>query len=271
VIGVACSLFSYSSRTGILQTLRRTLAQRNYVTFFADTGIGAADVSETIEEIARLNAEGVILLADTPCPDSVRQLSASIPLILVSPFRLEGVPTLLLDHRSAVERLTLDLAAKEHSRMMFCTWDPVADGAKIAGFNAVVERDGLSGEVVNLPRARNAVAGFVQEHIEMFDRSSAFLAGHDRLAAALIHALREAGRSVPEDGSVAGFGDTEIARLITPQLTTLRPPREEVGAHAVEMLVERVAGRSVEGRVLVPELVERGSTGVCLEVSESSV
>lgn len=59
-----------------------------------------------------------------------------------------------------------------------------------------------------------------------------------------------------------GFDDMKIARLATPALTSVRPPREEAGTQAVEMLLERVAGRSVEGRVLVPEVVVRESTAV---------
>ena len=60
----------------------------------------------------------------------------------------------------------------------------------------------------------------------------------DKIAIGAIDALKEAGLSVPDDISIIGFDDIEIARYITPKLTTIRQDRDEIGKTPVDLLVE---------------------------------
>ncbi|CAM5710472.1 LacI family transcriptional regulator OS=Streptomyces alboniger OX=132473 GN=CP975_09905 PE=4 SV=1 [Streptomyces alboniger] len=62
---------------------------------------------------------------------------------------------------------------------------------------------------------------------------TAVFAGDDRAAAAAIRALREYGLRVPEDMSVVGYNDDPVAADITPGLTTVHIPAEELGRTAV--------------------------------------
>lgn len=80
---------------------------------------------------------------------------------------------------------------------------------------------------------------------------------------AAIHALRSRGPRVPDDVSVVGCDDVELAPYATPPLTTVRISFKVIGAAAVRLLIGRLGdpGR-VPGRVAPPvELVVRGSTG----------
>jgi DNA-binding LacI/PurR family transcriptional regulator len=63
---------------------------------------------------------------------------------------------------------------------------------------------------------------------------------NDLTALALLRVLREAGLRVPEDVSVVGFDDLQIATLTDPPLTTIRVERERLGAMAVQRLAERI-------------------------------
>ncbi len=79
------------------------------------------------------------------------------------------------------------------------------------------------------------------------------------ISTALRHGLR-----VPEDLSVVGFDDTEIATTIWPQLTTVRQPIAEMAATAVELLsrhaVESAPYEDAHAaRLLDVEIVERGT------------
>jgi LacI family transcriptional regulator len=76
----------------------------------------------------------------------------------------------------------------------------------------------------------------------------------------VLHAARQLGVRVPEDLSVVGFDDFEIARRLWPSLTTIRTPTREIG----RLAVERLMGRGDEGREpkdRLPALVVRESTG----------
>lgn len=91
----------------------------------------------------------------------------------------------------------------------------------------------------------------------------AVFAGNDVMAVGCLAALTEAGVSVPDRIAVAGFDDVPIARYVTPALTTMRVHIAELGAQALETLVETIADPAAPGtpaRMLTPELVVRQST-----------
>ncbi len=85
-------------------------------------------------------------------------------------------------------------------------------------------------------------------------------AQNDYLALGAVRAVREKGLSIPEDVSVVGFDDTIPARLSDPQLSSIRPPFQEMGRQAVRLLLEQAAGAPVSACPLLPcTLVQRQS------------
>ncbi|MFI5916722.1 LacI family DNA-binding transcriptional regulator [Dactylosporangium sp. NPDC051541] len=94
------------------------------------------------------------------------------------------------------------------------------------------------------------------------DRPTAILCGDDLQALGVYEAARRAGLRVPEDLSVVGFDDVEVARWCGPPLTTVRQPFSGMGRAAAEMVLRLAAGQPVEPpRVeLATSLVIREST-----------
>ncbi len=94
-------------------------------------------------------------------------------------------------------------------------------------------------------------------------RPTAIFAGNDALAIGAMRALREAGLRIPQDISIAGFDDIDIAPLLSPPLTTVYQPKYEMGQAAVEILLRRLRGEDggvAEHRVLGTRLIIREST-----------
>ncbi len=86
--------------------------------------------------------------------------------------------------------------------------------------------------------------------------------GDDEAAVGVLLALREAGIHVPEDVSVVGFDDQRMSPYLSPPLTTVRAPTEEVGRTATLHLLRLIAGQEVEPLTLLPtEIVIRRSCG----------
>ncbi len=101
--------------------------------------------------------------------------------------------------------------------------------------------------------------------LELLNRQPGFtavFAGSDRAAHGAIKALRTRGVRIPDDVSVVGFDDDEIASLEEPPLTTVRMPTEEVGARCVLMLNDVIRGGALPEQPtwLPAELVVREST-----------
>lgn len=91
----------------------------------------------------------------------------------------------------------------------------------------------------------------------------AFIAGNDLSAIGCMKALQNTGYNIPEDVSVVGFDDIEIAEYIKPSLTTVRNPIDQQGTYAIKLMLKMI-NENQEGRaeVLSCKLVPRNSSGV---------
>lgn len=90
----------------------------------------------------------------------------------------------------------------------------------------------------------------------------AIVALSDVLAVGVLHALRRAGRRVPEDVAVTGYDDLSFAPYLAPPLTSVRLPYEAMGRAAAAWLVSAARGQAEAPlrRVFQPELIVREST-----------
>jgi LacI family transcriptional regulator len=96
---------------------------------------------------------------------------------------------------------------------------------------------------------------------------TALFAASDPMAVGAIHYASRRGMSVPRDLSVIGFDDLRFGAFLNPPLSTVRLPLQEVGARAVERLMERISGRrEVVSDRLPIHLVVRESTALAKDL-----
>ena len=98
--------------------------------------------------------------------------------------------------------------------------------------------------------------------LDLPEPPTAMFAGSDESAAGVIEAARKRGLRVPEDLSVVGFDDTQVARRVSPPLTTVRQPLREMGGVALRTALRLAAGEKLDSHhvELATELVVRRST-----------
>lgn len=92
---------------------------------------------------------------------------------------------------------------------------------------------------------------------------TAIFAANDRMAVGCYEALKELGLRIPDDVSVIGYDDEEVARHLSPQLTTLVLPHRNMGRWAVEKALSLADSRREKYHVVKLEcpLIERASIG----------
>ncbi|PPA68537.1 LacI family DNA-binding transcriptional regulator [Jeotgalibacillus proteolyticus] len=96
--------------------------------------------------------------------------------------------------------------------------------------------------------------------IEKGNLPEAFFIASDSMALGALRALQEANIRVPEQIGIVSFNDIEIAQYTSPPLTTVKIPTEEMGRMGVKLMIDRLQGRELPLKVLVPaELVVRES------------
>jgi LacI family transcriptional regulator len=99
--------------------------------------------------------------------------------------------------------------------------------------------------------------------LQFSPRPTAIFAANDLVALGVLAALRELGLRCPEDVSLVGFDDLELASFTNPALTTVAQPAYQMGARAAALLFERLRGEEVPTHRIVMKatLKARDSTG----------
>jgi DNA-binding LacI/PurR family transcriptional regulator len=98
---------------------------------------------------------------------------------------------------------------------------------------------------------------------------TAIFCGNDEMAAGVLHAAREAGRSVPNELSVVGFDNVVMAKYTDPPLTTVGVEKEYLGRRAMSRLLELVEGTDemIKTEHVPVELIVRGTTARAKRIS----
>lgn len=175
----------------------------------------------------------------------------------------KNVPMVTVDYAGVARSIAGRLLASGHRRIAFVTGSrPVFTSLEhIAGYRQVLEEHGVPFDAgLVLYRDFTERGGYegCRQLLAGGRPFTAVCAGSDTIAIGVLHALKEAGRRVPEEVSVIGIGDIPPARYMAPPLTTMRIPRYEMGVRAVDIITAEAAAPE-HPVVLATELVERQS------------
>jgi LacI family transcriptional regulator len=141
----------------------------------------------------------------------------------------------------------------------------LAGDARLAGHRAALAKAGVLLTPDRLRHVEPTVAHGARAAAELLDlqpRPTAIVCFNDKVAVGTLQAARERGLRVPEDLSVAGFDDIDLAEATDPRLTTVRQPLQEMGSIAVTQLMRMLDGHRPEALhlELATTLVVRDST-----------
>jgi LacI family transcriptional regulator len=222
-----------------------------------------------VEQYARLlvgrGAEGLIFV------DTAIQHNYPVPAVAVAAHRhIEGVTNVMLDQGKAAELALGHLYKLGHRSIAFMRGQPFSSDSedRWRSIENAAKKLGLSIDrslVVQLDRdLTSPELGYpvVAQLLAAGKRFSALFSFNDVAAIGAIRALRDAQLRVPEDVSVMGFDDIRAAAFITPSLTTIRQPLEDMGRMAARIVLSRIRNQKEYGdQVAVePALMAREST-----------
>ena len=210
-------------------------------------------------------------------------LCVSVKNELISLYTLEraGIPAVVIDRipeqytKPAVifENIKAGLIAAEHLLNLGHVYIAHISGPmdlrlareRLEGFRrAIVERGLQPGVCVTVEGNWECETGYkaMQSILASKPLPTAIFAANDRMAIGAMRALYEAGLRVPQDVSVVGLDDIEVAAYQVPPLTTIEQPFARMATLGVQMLLALLRGDELaEPRiVLEPALIVRQST-----------
>ena len=218
--------------------------------------------------------DGVILVPPLSNDTGISKVMSemNIPLVRIGPNEIEdGGGTVSIDDQAAAEEATKHLLGLGHRRIAFIRGkeDQDATHIRFRGYSEALNQVGLTVDSdLVLPGLFDFESGLAAGERLLSQssdkRPSAVFAANDYMAAGVLVAAHKAGIRVPQDLSIIGFDDSEIAETMWPALTTVRQPLSEFGSVAMEMLIQnsgKKASINGETKVLPYALVLRQSTG----------
>jgi LacI family transcriptional regulator len=266
VIGVLVAEFEPFS-TELLKGVSSAIGETGYELLAYSGGRSGTAVGWEHRSLSRLGGtliDGAILVTPT-----VVSATAQIPIVAIDPHTGPvGIPTVDADNVAGAIAATRHLLGLGHTRIALLGGREDLESARLRehGFRAAMAHAGVPVDArlvrVGGFRVETATAP-AHELLSRPDRPTAVFAANDISAIRTIEVARELGLRVPQDLSVVGFDNVPESVLCSPSLTTVAQPLHDMGATALRMLVELLAGREpVHPRVRLPvRLVERASTG----------
>ena len=210
------------------------------------------------------NVSGVILSPTRALLKDLRPQNYPFPLVLVDRCeRAVEVDAVVLDNFDAGYRLTEHLITQGYRRIVFLYGSVGSTGSqRHQGYVAAMTSAQLAPEA-ELVTPRTAPARDVADRLLRRSLPPEMLVASNGLVLqGIAEAIKAAGAQVAATTSMAGVDDLPWTSLVTPDITVIRQPTNEIGQTALKLLLERVAApqRSVRLVVLRGELVVRGST-----------
>jgi DNA-binding LacI/PurR family transcriptional regulator len=262
VVSFDTTLFGPASTlAGIEQAARE---ERYAVSVASLKSIDRPSVVDAIERLRDQSVAGIIVVAPTVATfDALEGIPPHTPIVAVEGDPHRDFPVVAVDQALGARNATEHLLRLGHRTVWHVrgpeTWLE-ADGRE-QGWREALRAAGIAPPEMfagDWSPASGYEAGLVLA--ERADVTAIFVA-NDQMALGLLRAMHERGRRVPYDVSVVGFDDIPEAAYLTPPLTTVGQPFDEVGRRSLQLLLEQInSSERIQRREIVsPKLVVRSS------------
>lgn len=221
--------------------------------------------------IGEHNTDGLLVFTTSLDKQEIARLhKIHFPMVLMHETPPEGlnIPVITVENKDGAAMLVSHLIEEHDRRRIVFLRGP--EGHEDSHWRERGYREALATHGIPVDETLISSGEFTQEtaYHSMRDllrdgiKFDAVFAGDDDASIGVYRALKEAKRLIPDDVAVVGFDDVEFAGYISPPLTTIRAPIEEVGREAVRQLTNLLNGDQVQSLVLKrTELIIRESCG----------
>lgn len=253
----------------IIRGIETTAAQEGYLVLIGDCAHQNQQEKSFLNLMLTRQIDGMVLLgSQLPFDTGVEEQRNLPPMVMANEFAPElELPTVHIDNLTAAFEAVNHLYQLGHRRIA-CIAGPEQmplSHYRLQGYIQSLRRNGLTVAPEYIVRGDftfEAGAAALKQLMALPQPPEALFCHSDIMALGALSQAKAQGLRVPQDISLVGFDDIELARYSDPQLTTVAQPRFAIGREAMLLLLEQLQGKSVSNgsRLLDSELKIRASS-----------
>ncbi len=252
-----------------IEALQNRLSEHGYTLLVANSQYDSRKELTEVQSLLERGVDGIVLVGDDhlpKLPQLLRRQGTPVVTTYVSKARY-GIPTIGFDNAGATYDLTRYLLGLGHRSFGVIANLPATNDrslARRAGILRALGEIGLALPNSHVIGATHSVAGgreALRTLIRQASSITAVMCTTDTLAIGALAEAKAMGLRVPQDLSVTGFDDIEIASQLDPSLTTVSVPAIDIGRSAADYLLNTFGRPRRFRAVFLPyRLIIRDST-----------
>ncbi|ELY2741931.1 ribose operon transcriptional repressor RbsR [Cronobacter turicensis] len=268
-IGMLITASSNPFFSELVRGVERSCFERGYSLVLCNTDGDEQRMNRNLETLLQKRVDGLLLLCTEthqPSPAIMKRYPA-IPTVMMDWSPFDGDSDVIQDNSLlGGDIATRYLIDKGYTRIACVTGplDKTPARLRLEGYRAAMQWAGLpvaeGYEVIGDFEFAGGLRA-MQSLLALPEPPQAVFMGNDAMAVGAYQALYQAGLRIPQDIALVGYDDIELASYMTPPLTTIHQPKDELGELAIDVLIHRMAQPELQQQrlQLTPVLMVRGS------------
>ncbi len=216
--------------------------------------VEAIDDFESYQQVNKRNFDGIIVMSQSPNDNEfiAHVLKEKIPIVVLNREVIDQkVTTVLSDDLTGVFNLTKYIIGQGHKNIAIIEGKPEfkTTQKRKQGFLTAHAEFGLKfNEALSFQGNYDLQSGYdaMQRILDLEDIPTAVFCSNDEMALGAMKATKQREIAMPDEISIAGFDDMGFTAFLTPALTTVLRPVEEMSSEGAQILLNKIESKVVE-------------------------
>lgn len=223
---------------------------KGYITFLCNVERDPKMEKDYVEQLMTRKVDGIILMSSALEEKYITMIQKEkIPVVLIGEsIAANRFNSVNVDCRASAVEMVAHLVEVGHRTIALLKGhDPQHETEEMSlGYQNVLRASGISADKKWILDVENTIEGgyIGMKRMLAAGAPDAIFCTSDEIAYGAMEALKDSGRSIPEDVAVAGFGNNRMSNLMEPKLTTVELPYRKMGIYGARILFDLIEGEA---------------------------
>jgi LacI family transcriptional regulator len=248
---------------GVVKGVQSRARESDFSVFLADTDEDPTAEAGLVRALSK-QVDGIVLCSPRMTEEDLRSVIGETPVVMLNR-RVGPIPAITIDNVDGIRQAVAHLAALGHRRIAYVAGPRLSWSNKERARALRTSTNAAGIDLIEIGNfAPQFAGGVAAADLVLAAGVTAVIAYNDLVALGLLNWFATRGVKVPEAISVMGFDDIVLSQMVSPSLTTVAQPQEQIGRAGVDMLLQLLEDpdRAAAARRELPsQLMVRHSTG----------